>query len=148
MRAIVQRVSSASVSVEGKIVAEIRRGFLILAGFTHADDEAAIAWTARKIAGLRIFEDDAEKMNLALADVQGSILAVSQFTLYADIVKGRRPAFTDAARPEAAVQHFNRFCCLLEQEGIAVQRGVFGAKMEVKLVNDGPVTIIVESPPN
>jgi len=144
LRAVIQRVSSASVTVDGKVVAKIERGFLVLAGFTHDDNEAAIVWAVRKIAGMRLFEDDDGKMNLALADVGGAILAVPQFTLYADIAKGRRPAFTDAARPEVATPLFDRFCQLLESEGLPVSRGIFGAKMEVALVNDGPVTIIVE----
>ncbi len=146
MRIVVQRVSSASVTVEGQVVGQIGRGFLILVGFTHSDDERALAWCARKVVGLRVFEDEAGKMNLALKDVEGKILAVSQFTLYADVIKGRRPAFIEAAPPEQAASLYHRFCGLLEGEGAEVERGVFGAKMEVELVNDGPVTIVIESP--
>lgn len=146
MKVVIQRVSRASVTVNGAIVGEIGRGFLILVGFTHADGEVEMVWCARKIAGLRVFEDDADKMNLSAADVGGEVLVVPQFTLYADIVKGRRPAFVDAAPPEKATQLYDRFCSLLESEGVMVKRGVFGAKMQVSLVNDGPVTIIVEPP--
>jgi D-tyrosyl-tRNA(Tyr) deacylase len=146
MRAVVQRVSRAQVLVEGKVVGQIGRGFLVLVGFTHNDGETEIAWCARKIAGLRVFDDAEGKMNLALGDVEGKVLAVSQFTLYADILKGRRPAFVDAAEPGKAEVMYHRFCELLGAQGIRVERGIFGAKMEVSLVNDGPVTIIIEPP--
>jgi len=144
MRAVIQRVSHARVSVEDEVVSGIDRGFLVLVGFTHNDDEDALVWAARKIEGLRVFEDDEGKMNLSLLDVGGSVLVVSQFTLYADIRKGRRPAFIDAAHPDKAKVLYNRFCDLLSEEGIHVEMGVFGAKMEIELVNDGPVTIIAE----
>jgi len=146
MKCVLQRVSSASVSVEGKLVSSIGKGFLLLAGFTHTDNEDSLVWMARKISTLRIFEDEAGKMNLGLSDVTGEILAVSQFTLYADIQKGRRPAFVAAASPEIAVKLFDRFCSLLEREALTVKRGVFRAHMEVALFNNGPVTIILESP--
>ena len=144
MRVVVQRVSRATVKVEGHVVGRIDRGLLILAGFTHGDGEAELVWMARKLSGLRIFEDDGGKMNLSLEDVHGSVLVVPQFTLYADISKGRRPAFIDAAEPERAETLYNRFCDLLAVEGIHVERGVFGARMDVDLINDGPVTIIIE----
>ena len=145
MRAVIQRVSSASVTVDGQVVGQIGPGFLVLLGMTHADGEAEAALLARKIAGLRVFEDDGGKMNLGLADVEGSVLAVSQFTLYADLRKGRRPSFIDAARPEQAEPLYQRFCQLLANEGIPVQQGVFQAHMQVALVNDGPVTIWLDT---
>lgn len=145
MRAVVQRVSRAQVEVDGAVVGEVGRGFLVLLGITHDDGEAESALLARKIAGLRVFEDADGKMNLALADVGGAVLAVSQFTLYGDVRKGRRPSFIDAARPEQADPLYRRFCALLEAEGIAVARGVFGAHMAVELVNDGPVTLLLDT---
>ncbi len=147
MKSVVQRVSSASVTVDGQIVSTIGKGFLLLVGLTHNDTDESLTWMARKVASLRIFEDSEDKMNLSLADVGGEILAVSQFTLYADIIKGRRPAFISAAPPEQAVKLFDQFCSLLESESVPVKRGIFRAKMEVSLVNDGPVTILIESPP-
>jgi len=144
MRAVVQRVSRAEVRVDGRIIASIGRGFLVLVGFTHSDGEQELAWTARKLAGLRVFDDEGGKMNLSLADVEGEVLVVSQFTLYADIRKGRRPAFVDAADTSKAEGLYERFCDMLVNEGLLVKRGEFGAKMEVELVNDGPVTIVVE----
>lgn len=146
MKCVIQRVSSASVTVECEVVASIARGFLLLVGFTHNDDEEALDWMARKVATLRIFEDEGGKMNRSLNDVGGEILAVSQFTLYADVVKGRRPAFISAAPPEQAMQLFDRFCSLLEGQGVSVKRGIFRAKMAVALVNEGPVTIVIENP--
>ena len=144
MRALIQRVSQASVRVEGKETASIGRGFLVLLGVANEDGEGEAAWLARKIAGLRLFEDEAGKMNLALADVGGAVLAVSQFTLYGDARKGRRPSFTQAARPEQAQELYDSFCELLAAEGVAVEMGVFQAHMEVALVNDGPVTLWLE----
>jgi D-tyrosyl-tRNA(Tyr) deacylase len=145
MRAVVQRVSEASVTVEGTVVGAIGRGFLILLGITSSDGEAEAALLARKIAGLRVFEDAEGKLNLALADIGGAALVVSQFTLYADVRKGRRPSFTDAARPEQAQPLYARFCQLLADEGIPVQQGIFQAHMAVALVNDGPVTIWLDT---
>lgn len=145
MRAVVQRVSKASVRVDGEVVSAIDQGFLILLGVTHDDGEAEAAYLARKISGLRVFEDGEGKLNLGLAEVAGAALVVSQFTLYGDVRKGRRPSFTAAARPEAAVQHYQRFCALLAAEGIAVQQGVFQAHMAVELVNDGPVTLWLDT---
>ncbi|MFN8493452.1 MAG: D-aminoacyl-tRNA deacylase [Caldilineaceae bacterium] len=145
MRAVIQRVSEASVTVEGEQIAQIGRGFLLLLGISHSDGEGEAAYLARKIAGLRLFEDAEGKTNLGLSDVDGKVLAVSQFTLYADARKGRRPSFTDAARPEQAQPLYLRFCELLAAEGIAVQRGIFQAHMQVALVNDGPVTLWLDT---
>lgn len=145
MRAVLQRVSHARVTVAGKVTGQIQRGFVILVGVTHGDGEAQAAWMARKIAGLRVFEDDAGKFNRALRDVGGSALVVSQFTLYADTRRGRRPSFTDAAPPEVAEPLIERFCALLREHGVPVETGVFGAMMQVEIHNDGPVTIILES---
>lgn len=145
MRAVVQRVASAQVMVNGAVVGRIGRGFLVLLGITHDDGETEAVLLARKIVGLRIFEEDGGKMNLALADVGGAVLVVSQFTLYGDVRKGRRPSFTDAARPEQAEPLYRRFCALLAAEGIAVAEGVFQAHMEVALVNDGPVTLWLDT---
>lgn len=145
MRAVIQRVSSAQVTVHGEVVGEIGRGFLVLFGITASDGETEAALLARKIAGLRVFEDADGKMNLALADVGGAVLAVSQFTLYADVRKGRRPSFVAAARPEQAEPLYQRCCALLRAEGVEVQQGVFQAEMQVALVNDGPVTIWIDT---
>ncbi len=145
MRAVIQRVSSAQVTVDGQVVGQIERGFLVLVGITHSDGEAEARTLARKIVGLRVFEDDGGKMNLSLADVGGAVLAVSQFTLYGDVRKGRRPSFIDAARPEQAEPLYQRFCQLLAAEGVAVAQGVFQAHMQIALVNDGPVTIWMDT---
>jgi D-tyrosyl-tRNA(Tyr) deacylase len=131
--------------VDGVPVGAIERGFLVLLGVTHADGQAEAEWLARKIAGLRIFEDDAGKMNLGLFDVGGAVLVVSQFTLYGDARKGRRPSFTDAARPEQAEPLVDYFAARLREEGLRVQTGIFGAMMEVELVNDGPVTLWLDT---
>lgn len=145
MRILIQRVSRASVTVGCERVATIGRGYLALVGVTH-DDTAAIAGKlAAKTVRLRIFEDDAGLMNLALADVGGDVLAVSQFTLYADVRKGNRPSFTDAARPEQGEAVYVAFVEALRIEGVPVQTGIFGARMRVELVNDGPVTILLEA---
>ncbi len=145
MRALVQRVSEASVTVDGRVVGAIERGLLVLLGVTHSDGEAEAAWLAHKIAGLRIFEDEAGKFNLALTEVGGAALVVSQFTLYGDARKGRRPSFIDAARPEHAEPLCDRFVELLRAEDFAVETGVFGAQMAVQLVNDGPVTLWLDT---
>lgn len=144
MRAIVQRVSQASVTVGGEVAGAIGPGLMILLGVTHDDEPADADWLARKIAGLRIFEDSAGKLNLSLLDVEGQALVVSQFTLYADARKGRRPSFVDAARPEVAEPLVQRFADTLRQHGIQVEMGVFGAHMLVEIHNDGPVTLILE----
>ncbi len=146
MRTIIQRVRSASVTVDGKIVGQIGRGMVILVGVTHTDGEADAQFLAQKIATLRIFEDDAGKFNLSALDVGAGALVVSQFTLYADTRRGRRPDFIAAARPEIAEPLIERFCTLLRQQGLAVETGQFRAKMLVTILNDGPVTIVIDSP--
>lgn len=144
MRVVLQRVSRAEVRVGGRVTGRIDRGFLLLVGFTHTDAEAALVWMAEKIVGLRLFADAEDKMNLALTDVGGALLVVSQFTLYGDAVKGRRPSFIDAARPETAVPLYERFVDLLRSRVERVETGEFGAMMDVDLVNDGPVTLLLE----
>ena len=148
MRVLLQRVSRAEVRIrdDGAVrgAGRIGRGLLLLVGFTHDDDEARLTWMADKVVGLRLFSDAEEKMNLALADVGGEILVVSQFTLYGDAAKGRRPSFIDAARPEAAIPLYERFVASLRERGIPVATGEFGAMMDVELVNDGPVTLWLE----
>ena len=144
MRVVLQRVSSASVSVEDRTIASIGTGFLILLGVAHGDEETAAAYLAKKIAHLRVFEDEAGKMNRSLLDVGGAALVVSQFTLYADTRKGRRPAFVKAAPPEVARPLVDFFAGQLAAFGIPVQTGEFGAHMKVALLNDGPVTILME----
>ncbi|MEH6905615.1 D-aminoacyl-tRNA deacylase [Neobacillus drentensis] len=145
MRVVVQRSKAASVTVGGEVTGQISKGFVLLVGVTHADKEEDAVYLADKIANLRIFEDENEKMNLSLFDVGGEILSVSQFTLYGDCRKGRRPNFMDAARPDQAVQLYDFFNSLLREKGIRVETGIFGAMMDVELINDGPVTLIVES---
>ena len=127
-----------------RVTGRIARGFLLLVGFTHADTEAQVVWMADKVVGLRLFSDTEDKMNLSLADVGGALLVVSQFTLYGDAAKGRRPSFIDAARPEVAIPLYERFLVLLRERGIPVESGEFGAMMDVELVNDGPVTLWLE----
>jgi D-tyrosyl-tRNA(Tyr) deacylase len=144
MRILLQRVKKASVTVSGEVVGAIGRGCVLLIGVGHGDGEEQAAWLAQKIAGLRIFEDDEGKFNLSIQDVGGSALVVSQFTLYADTRKGRRPAFVDAAPPEIAEPLVERFAALLRAEGVPVEMGVFGARMLVEIHNDGPVTIWLE----
>ncbi|HXD48290.1 MAG TPA: D-aminoacyl-tRNA deacylase [Gemmatimonadaceae bacterium] len=144
MRVLVQRVTRASVRVDDRTVGSIGAGLVALVGFTHDDGEEQIAWMADKLLGLRVFADAADKMNLALADVGGSLLVVSQFTLYGDAVRGRRPSFVDAARPDAAEALYDRFIAELRVLGAPVETGSFGASMQVELVNDGPVTIWIE----
>lgn len=144
MRAVVQRVGSASVTIDGSVVGEVGVGFLVLLGIGESDTDAVAHKMARKIAKLRIFEDEAGKMNRALADVGGGVLAVSQFTLLADASRGNRPSFIAAARPEQAEPIYQAFCAELLALGLPVQRGVFGAHMDVRLHNDGPVTILLE----
>jgi D-tyrosyl-tRNA(Tyr) deacylase len=144
MRIVLQRVSQASVSIGGKRVSGIQLGFCVLVGFTHSDTPAQVDWMAEKVAGLRIFADAEDKMNLGLADVGGAVLVVSQFTLYGDTAKGRRPSFIEAARPELAIPLYERFCAELRARGLPVETGEFGAMMQVALENDGPVTLILE----
>jgi D-aminoacyl-tRNA deacylase len=145
MRALVQRSKEASVTVEGEIVGEIERGLVVLLGVAHEDTAADAAYIADKVAGLRIFEDEAGKMNLSLLDVGGAILSVSQFTLYGDARKGKRPNFMAAAKPEQAMELYERFNDLLRERGITVATGRFGEMMDVSLVNWGPVTIWLDS---
>lgn len=144
MKVVLQRVSRASVTVDGTLVGRIGPGFVLLVGITHGDTTAQIEWMARKIAGLRLFEDEDGKMNCGLDDVDGAILAVSQFTLYGDARKGRRPSFIGAARPEHAEPLFDHFVASLRHHGLDVATGVFGAVMDVAIHNDGPVTLILE----
>ena len=145
MKAILQRVSSASVSVDDTQVGSIKNGFLILVGVQKDDDENDLEYLVNKTAGMRIFEDDNQHMNLSIQDVGGEALVVSQFTLCADTHKGRRPSFIHAAPPEMAENMYQKFCEKLGAEGIPVQTGKFGAMMDVSLINDGPVTIILDS---
>lgn len=144
MRALLQRVSRAQVSVAGEVVGAIGPGFVVLLGVTHSDTKAEADWLANKITGIRLFEDAEGKMNAALADVDGSVLVVSQFTLYGDARKGRRPSFTDAARPEHAEPLVDYFVEQLRRQGLVVATGIFGAAMDVEIHNDGPVTLMVE----
>jgi D-aminoacyl-tRNA deacylase len=144
MRVVLQRVSEASVTVAGRVVGAIGAGFCLLVGFTHADTEEEVRWMAEKVAGLRLFPDGDGKMNRALADVGGAVLVVSQFTLYGDAEKGRRPSFLAAARPETAIPLYESFLARLRDQGLEVAAGEFGAMMEVALVNDGPVTLMLE----
>ena len=144
MRAVIQRVSEGSVTVENRKVAQIGKGLVILLGIAPGDTEANAEALADKLVHLRIFEDAEEKMNLSLLDVNGEAIVVSQFTLYADTRKGRRPSFTDAAKPDIAEPLVETFAGMLEARGVPTQTGVFGAMMEVALVNDGPVTIVME----
>ena len=144
MRVLLQRVSSASVAIEETTCGSIGRGFCLLVGFTHADTPAEVAWMADKIAGLRLFADAEGKMNLGLEDIGGSLLVVSQFTLYGDAAKGRRPSFVAAARPEVAIPLYEEFCRLLAARGLTVETGRFGADMHVEIHNDGPVTLMLE----
>jgi D-tyrosyl-tRNA(Tyr) deacylase len=144
VRVLVQRVSRAQVRVSDRIVGAIGQGLLVFVGFTSADGNEQVEWMADKVAGLRIFADADDKMNLSVADVSGGLLVVSQFTLYGDAVKGRRPSFVDAARPETATPLYERFIELLRDRGLSVQTGEFGASMQVELINDGPVTLWLE----
>ena len=149
MRVLVQRVARAEVRVreEGggeRVAGRIGRGLALLVGFTHDDADDAVAWMADKVLGLRVFPDGEGKMNLALADVGGGLLVVSQFTLYGDARRGKRPAFVDAARPEVAIPLYERFVARLRAAGVTVETGEFGANMQVELVNDGPVTLWLE----
>jgi D-tyrosyl-tRNA(Tyr) deacylase len=149
VKTVVQRVSEASVAVEGRAVASIAHGLVVLAGFHRDDTEAELAWMARKVASLRVFEDADGRMSESLAAVEGDILIVSQFTLYGDCHKGARPSFDKSAPPEAARELYERFVELLEEEAPGrVKTGEFKAKMDVSLVNDGPVTLVIERGPS
>lgn len=147
MRAVVQRVSRASVTVDGQVTGAIEQGLMVLLGVAPDDGPDQVGWLSNKLVGLRIFEDEEGKMNRSLLDVGGGMLIISQFTLYGDVRKGRRPSFIGAARPDLAEPLYERFCEAVEALGVdPVGRGVFGAHMDVALVNDGPVTLVVEAP--
>lgn len=148
MRVVLQRVKEASVTVDQKIIGQIKQGFLLLVGVTHEDTIDQVNWLADKIAGLRVFEDEEERMNRSLQDVDGQILSVSQFTLYGDVKKGRRPAFTEAAKPDVANELYEAFNERLRAQGLMVETGQFGAMMDIALINDGPVTLILEKEAN
>lgn len=145
MRAVVQRVKRASVEVDEEIIGEIDKGLLVLLGVGEGDTNEDIDYMVNKILGLRIFEDDNEKMNLSLRDIKGEILIISQFTLYGDVRKGRRPSFTDSANPEKAEKMYEDFISKCKEEGILVQSGEFAADMDIELINQGPVTIMIDS---
>ncbi|MFC4770773.1 D-aminoacyl-tRNA deacylase [Enterococcus hermanniensis] len=145
MKAVIQRVSQASVTIDGQIIGEIDRGFMILLGIHEEDTQADADYLIRKIPLLRVFEDEEGKMNQSLQDIAGSVLSVSQFTLYADTRKGNRPSFIKAARPETAIPLYEYFNAGLRQAGLKVETGKFGGDMDVALVNDGPVTIIFDT---
>jgi D-tyrosyl-tRNA(Tyr) deacylase len=147
LRAVIQRVTRASVAIDAETVGKIGRGLLVLLGVTHADTAADARWLAEKIVGLRIFNDADGKMNLGLTDIGGSVLVVSQFTLYGDAQKGRRPSFIAAARPEQAIPLYEAFVNGIKALGVPVETGRFGATMAVELINEGPVTLILDSPP-
>ena len=148
MKVVLQRVSEASVRVDGQVAGQVGQGLLALVGIGHGDSLETVRWMVQKTSQLRIFEDDAGKMNRSVLDVGGGVLAISQFTLYADCRKGRRPAFTDAAAPDHAKQLYGQYVQLLGEAGVhEVQAGIFAADMKVSLVNDGPVTIILEQDP-
>ena len=144
MRVLLQRVARAEVRVGERVTGRIGRGLVLLVGFTHSDGEDQVAWMADKVVGLRIFPDEDDKMNRSIAETNGAFLVVSQFTLYGDSVKGRRPSFIEAARPEQAVPLYELFIARLRESGLPVETGTFGASMQVELVNDGPVTLWLE----
>lgn len=146
MRAVVQRVSSASVTVDGQVTGAIDQGLLVLLGVAPDDGDKELDWLAKKLVGLRIFPDADGKMNLGLSDIGGGMLVVSQFTLYGDCRKGRRPSFVKAAHPRHAEPTYEAFCERVAALGVPVERGVFGADMKVELLNDGPVTLVLDTP--
>ena len=145
MRVVLQRVSHASVTVDEEIIGKIERGFLLLVGVTHDDAMEDMEYLVRKIVQMRIFEDEEGKLNRSIQDIGGEILSVSQFTLYADTKKGNRPSFSKAAPGDVAIEMFEQFNALLRETGISVETGQFGADMKVELLNDGPVTILLDS---
>jgi D-tyrosyl-tRNA(Tyr) deacylase len=145
MRAVVQRVSQANVKVDGKIVGEINKGLLVFLGVGKEDDEKDLDYMIDKILGLRIFEDENGKLNLSLMDIHGELLVISQFTLYGNVKKGKRPSFTDAADPDIANNYYELFIEKAREKGVKTEHGIFGADMKVSLINDGPVTILIDS---
>lgn len=145
MRVVVQRSKQASVTVDGEVIGEIKKGFVLLVGITHGDTAEDAKYVAEKIINLRVFEDHEGKMNLSLSQVEGEILSISQFTLYGDCRKGRRPNFMEAAHPDHAIVIYDQFNQFLRDQGVKVETGQFGAMMDVALINDGPVTLIIES---
>ena len=145
MKLVVQKVQHSSVTIDGEVHAEIKEGFMVLVGFTHSDNELIVDKMIDKLIHLRVFIDENDKMNLSLLDVGGSVLSISQFTLYANCKKGRRPSFIDAAKPDIASPLYDYFNKRLRTLGIETQTGIFGADMKVSLVNDGPITIILDS---
>ena len=147
MRVVLQRVSQATVRIHDRVAGSIGRGFCLLVGFTHGDTPAQVDWMAEKISSLRLFSDSEGKMNLGLEETGGAVMVISQFTLYGDAVKGRRPSFIDAARPEVAVPLYERFLDVLRERGLEVAAGEFGADMQVEIHNDGPVTLILDRHP-
>jgi len=147
MRAVIQRVKEAEVTVEQQTTGRIERGIVALVGFSEIDRPDDLDWMARKIAGLRMFDDSEGKMNLSVGQVEGKILVVPNFTLYGDVSRGRRPSFTSAARPEVAEQLFDQFVEVLGEQGVEIAQGEFGASMQVSIVNDGPVTLIIDTVP-
>jgi len=144
VRLLLQRVSRAEVRVGTRVTGRIGRGYLLLVGFKQTDSEETLVWMAEKVVGLRLFADAEDRMNLSLAEIDGALLVVSQFTLYGDASKGRRPSFIDAARPDMAIPLYERFLSLLRERTTRVESGEFGAMMDVELVNDGPVTLWLE----
>lgn len=144
VRVVVQRVARASVTIDGKVVVSIRQGLLALVGFAPGDGQESIDWMATKLVGLRVFEDDEGKMNRSVVDVGGGVLVVSQFTLYGDVSRGRRPSFVHAAGPDEAIPLYEAFVRALRSRNVPVETGEFGAMMGVELVNDGPVTLVIE----
>ena len=144
MKLVIQRVEKAQVEVENKIVGSIKKGFLVLIGITHNDTKDTADYLVKKLCNLRVFEDENGKMNLGIKDIEGELLIVSQFTLYANCSQGNRPSFIEAAKPEFANELYEYFCNVCKKNNIKVEKGIFGAGMKVTLVNDGPVTIILE----
>ena len=145
MRAVIQRVKEAKVTVEQQVTGRIEQGIVVLVGFAEADGPDDLDWMARKIASLRIFSDSEGKMNLSVGQVQGKILVVPNFTLYGDVNRGRRPSFTSAAQPQVAQQLFDQFVEVLRKQAVEIASGEFGASMQVDIVNDGPVTLIIDT---